>query len=134
MCEQASDAAVGYCDPIGLSPQLPHTIDPRSQRLCVDSCGGHAGNGRKMSKQEITQPPSRFRTVVGLIRSLGLALAFKNVAQNLMVYPVHVSTRKSFGLMTRKLSVTESRKRFQFLGTLSRKKSSVASANCPHVA
>jgi hypothetical protein len=51
-----------------------------------------------------------------------------------VVYPVHVSTRKSFGLMTRKLSVTESRKLLQFLGTLSRKKSSVASANCPHVA
>ena len=50
------------------------------------------------------------------------------------IYPVHVSTRKSFGLMTRKLSVTESRKLLQFLGTLSRKKSSVASANCPHVA
>src|ERR1019366_9353706 len=51
-----------------------------------------------------------------------------------ILYPVYVRTRKSFGLMTRKLSVTESRKRFQFLGTLSRKKSSVASANCPHVA
>ena len=51
-----------------------------------------------------------------------------------LIYPVHVSTRKSFGLMTRKLSVTESRKLLQFLGTLSRKKSSVASANCPHVA
>jgi hypothetical protein len=50
------------------------------------------------------------------------------------VYPVQVRTRKSFGLMTRKLSVTESRKLPQFLGTLSRKKSSVASANCPHVA
>src|SRR6202035_4723546 len=50
------------------------------------------------------------------------------------IYPVHVSTRKSFGLMTRKLSVTESRKLLQFLGTLSRKKSSVTSANCPHVA
>ena len=50
------------------------------------------------------------------------------------VYPVHLRTRKSFGLMTRKLSVTESRKLAQFLGTLSRKKSSVASAKCPHVA
>ena len=46
MCEQASDAAVGYCDPIGLSPQLPHTIDPRSQRLCVNSCGGKFTNCR----------------------------------------------------------------------------------------
>jgi hypothetical protein len=51
-----------------------------------------------------------------------------------VVYPVHVRTRKSFGLMTRKLSVTESRKLAQFLGTLSRKKLSMASAKCPHVA
>src|SRR5208283_42347 len=50
------------------------------------------------------------------------------------IYPVHVTTRKSFGLMTRKLSVTRSRHLRQFLGILSRKKSSVASANCPHVA
>ena len=53
---------------------------------------------------------------------------------NKYVYPVHVTTRKSFGLMTRKLSVTRSRHLRQFLGILSRKKSSVASANCPHVA
>ena len=46
---------------------------------------GKAGNGREMSKQGITQPPSRFRRIVGLIRSLVLALASKNVAQNLMV-------------------------------------------------
>ncbi len=51
-----------------------------------------------------------------------------------VVYPVHVTTRKSFGLMTRKLSVTKSRHLRQFLGILSRKKSSVASANCTHVA
>src|SRR5208283_2837251 len=49
-------------------------------------------------------------------------------------YPVHVRTRKSFGLMTRTLSVTESRKLPQFLGTLSREKSSGASANCRRVA
>ncbi len=30
------------------------------------------------------------------------------------VYPVHVMTRKSFGLMTRKLSVTESQRSAQF--------------------
>ena len=51
-----------------------------------------------------------------------------------VLYPVHVTIRKSFGLMTRKLSVTKSRHLRQFLGTFSRKKSSVASANCPHVA
>src|SRR5450759_2066356 len=46
-----------------------------------------------------------------------------------MVYPAHVTTRKSFGLMTRKLSVTESHRLAQFRGTFSRRKPSVASAN-----
>src|ERR1019366_10507435 len=60
---------------------------------------------------------------------------FRSVLEkNFSLYSVHVRTRKSFGLMTRKLSVTESRKVSQFLGTLSRKKSCVAPANCPHVA
>ena len=43
-------------------------------------------------------------------------------------------TRKSFGLMTRKLSVTESQRSAQFRGTVSRRKPSVASANWAHVA
>src|ERR1039457_4685972 len=50
------------------------------------------------------------------------------------VYPVHVTTRKSFGLMTRKLSVTESHRSAQFRETFSRKKPSVASANWAQVA
>ena len=45
------------------------------------------------------------------------------------LYPVQAITRKSFRDMTRKLSVTESHRLAQFRGTLSRKKSSVASAN-----
>ena len=51
-----------------------------------------------------------------------------------VLYPVHVMTRKSFGLMTRKLSVTESQRSAQFRGTVSRRKPSVASANWAHVA
>ena len=51
-----------------------------------------------------------------------------------LVYPVHVMTRKSFGLMTRKLSVTESQRSAQFPGTFSRRKLSVASANWAQVA
>src|ERR1019366_841844 len=43
------------------------------------------------------------------------------------VYPVHVTTRKSLGLMMRKLSVTESQRSAQFRGTFSRRKPSVAS-------
>src|ERR1035437_4415474 len=45
------------------------------------------------------------------------------------VYSVQAITRKSFRDMTRKLSVTQSHRLAQFRGTLSRKKSSVASAN-----
>jgi hypothetical protein len=45
------------------------------------------------------------------------------------VYPVHVTTRKSFGLMTRKLSVTESQNSAQLRGTFSRRKLSASSAN-----
>ena len=47
-------------------------------------------------------------------------------AERFIVYPVHAKTRKSFGEMTRKLSVTESQIAAQFLGTLSRRKSRVA--------
>ena len=50
------------------------------------------------------------------------------------LYLVHLITRNSFGLMTRKLSVTESQRSAQFRGTFSRRKLSVASANWAHVA
>src|ERR1019366_6752956 len=50
------------------------------------------------------------------------------------LYPVHVTTRKSLGLMIRKLSVTESQMSAQFRGTFSRRKLSVASANWAQVA
>ena len=49
-------------------------------------------------------------------------------------YPVHAITRKSLGDMTRKLSVTESHRSAQFRGTVSRRKSRVASANWVQVA
>ena len=54
--------------------------------------------------------------------------------KRILVYPVHVMTRKSFGLMTRKLSVTESQRSAQFPGTFPRRKLSVASANWAQVA
>jgi hypothetical protein len=50
------------------------------------------------------------------------------------IYPVHVMTRKFLGETTRKLSVTESQKCSQLRGTCSRRKPSVASANCAQVA
>ena len=58
----------------------------------------------------------------------------KKVVPVLHLYPVHVMTRKSFGLMMRKLSVTESQRSAQFPGTFSRRKLSVASANWAQVA
>ena len=63
-----------------------------------------------------------------------LALTSSSKPARISLYPVHVMTRKSFGLMTRKLSVTESQKSAQFRGTVSRRKPSVASANWAHVA
>jgi hypothetical protein len=50
------------------------------------------------------------------------------------VYPVHAITRKSFGDITRKLSVTVLLYLSQCRGTLSRRKSKVASANSLQVA
>lgn len=52
----------------------------------------------------------------------------------LKLYPVQARTRKSFGFMTRKLSVTESQNSGQHLGTFLRRKSSAASANSRYVA
>src|SRR5450756_1569158 len=59
---------------------------------------------------------------------------FRNSTDFPIIYPVHVITRKSLGLMTRKLSVTESHRSAQFRGTFSRRKPSVASANWAQVA
>src|ERR1700758_2682022 len=67
-----------------------------------------------------------------IIRRLAEALPVHVGADD--VYPVHVMTRKSFGEMTRKLSLTESQKCAQLRGTCSRRKPSVASANCAQVA
>jgi len=81
--------------------------------------------------------------VVALLQTAKtLKTAYKNVQAELArcgahthgVYPVHATTRKSLGDMTRKLSVTESRRSAQLRGTFSRRKSSVASANWAHVA
>jgi hypothetical protein len=66
----------------------------------------------------------------GFLRTARTVSALRLIA----VYSAHVRTRKSFGLMTRKLSVTESQNCGQFLGTFSRRKSSVASANSRYVA
>ena len=51
-----------------------------------------------------------------------------------IIYPVHAKTRKSFGLMTRKLSVTELHRSAQFCGTFSRKKVRTSPAKSRDVA
>ena len=60
--------------------------------------------------------------------------SFSAIGELIKVYTAHARTRKSFGLMTRKLSVTESQKLSQFLGTFSRRNVSAASANSRYVA
>src|ERR1700677_4349644 len=49
------------------------------------------------------------------------------------IYPVHPISRKSLGEIIRKLSVTESQSSAHLLGTSSRRKTRVASANSPRV-
>ncbi len=52
----------------------------------------------------------------------------------MILYPVHARTRKSFGSMTRKLSVTELQNSCQFCGTSLRRKLSTSPANSLEVA
>ena len=55
-------------------------------------------------------------------------LGFEFPVAAFVIYPVHARSRKTFGSMTRKLSVTESRNSGQRLGTCSRRKVRTASA------
>ena len=90
---------------------------------------GPPGKGREPQRRA-KEPPVRMSTI-----REGLIANYINFQRgSYFVYPVHVTTRKSFGLMMRKLSVTESRNRGQFRGTLSRRNPSVASANWAQVA
>ena len=64
----------------------------------------------------------------------GACLFSKRLERGRFIYLVHLKTRKSPGLMTRKLSVTELRNSGQFRGTCSRRNPSVALANWVQVA
>ena len=88
--------------------------------------------GLKPSSRRI--PRERLLTSEELARTWRAAEMMGTYGRHVQLYPVHVMTRKSFGLMTRKLSVTESQRSAQFPGTFSRRKLSVASANCAQVA
>src|SRR5450759_4992654 len=74
------------------------------------------------------QQTSRPKTMICAVKFFDLEIC------QFEIYPVHVTTRKSLGLMMRKLSVTESQRSAQFRGTFSRRKPSVASANWAQVA
>ena len=87
---------------------------------------------------EPTENLSRYRLLQFIGRWFGPRYIVNGAVKILFgqksLYPVHVMTRKSFGLMMRKLSVTESQRSAQFPGTFSRRKLSVASANWAQVA
>src|SRR5438552_2717180 len=80
------------------------------------------------------QPPHHIPTLPTPPEPLALQARVVVGRLPIFLYPVHLITRNSFGLMTRKLSVIESQRSAQFRGTLSRRKLSVASANWAQVA
>src|SRR5450830_1540795 len=88
------------------------------------------GNHRMETFLEQTPYVDRACRLFKPLENLGLKLSVTKI----IVYPVHDITRKSLGLMMRKLSVTESQSSAQFRGTFSRRKPSVASANWAQVA
>jgi len=93
--------------------------------------GGQDGVPPRPAEEFAAAPPRIPRAALDGVRTrriIAVCLDF------ILVYPVHATTRKSLGDMTRKLSVTESRRSAQRRGTFSRRKSSVASANWAHVA
>jgi len=78
----------------------------------------------------------RFWQPVALANSVeaGKARAVRVMSEDLTLYPVHLMTRNSAGMITRKLSETVSRNVAQFRGTFSRRNPSVASAKSAQVA
>jgi hypothetical protein len=103
-----------------------------AQLLCT-SRGGISSSGRPARQ---TQPYAikmlEFEFPTGTAVELTRFLA-ECSPKTPLIYPVHVTTRKSFGLMTRKLSVTESQNSAQLRGTFSHRKLSAASANWAQV-
>jgi lipoprotein-anchoring transpeptidase ErfK/SrfK len=86
------------------------------------------------SAQDGAELPAHLRRQVVEFRTTEAAGTIIVDTPNTYLYLVHLITRNSFGLMTRKLSVTESQRSAQLRGTFSRRKLSVASANWAHVA
>ena len=83
----------------------------------------------------------RFDDIAGCLRTPGggcsrqtIIVIKGNDVRTRLIYPVHARTRKSFGFMTRKLSVTESQSSGQFCGTSLRRKVSTSPANSLEVA
>src|ERR1700751_1346288 len=75
-----------------------------------------------ISKEVLSQRPADYQKWVEAFarnHNIPIEWAERGVRKEEYVYPVHVTTRKSLGLMTRKLSVTESQKSAQLRGTFS---------------
>ena len=101
-------------------------------------CRHHLSNGRRQGRYwivgDINNVPGRSLYVRLHGPDKGNGAAGKWTDYVALLYLVHAITRKSLGDMTRKLSVTESHRSAQFRGTVSRRKSRVASANWVQVA
>ena len=82
----------------------------------ASQCGKTCERGPNASFRPATVAARRSRRTGGSL----CPASYHNTAQ--LLYPYALRTRKSAGLMTRKLSVTESQKMAQFFGTSTRRK------------
>ena len=124
--------------PLLLTPTPKAGLDKvRDKNLRPRDAKPFSGFSPHDRKQHMSDAADEIAEIARLLPSLPPTARSRRptaAAINFKLYPVHVMTRKSFGLMTRKLSVTESQRSAQFPGTFSRRKLSVASANWAQVA
>ena len=98
-------------EPERMSTRFGHYLRWRSDRL------SSTGQRIEASASRLAEPP--------------VALTRDRLEE--FLYPVQPRSRKSLGEIIRKLSVTESQSSAHLLGTSSRRKTRVASANSPRV-
>jgi NAD(P)-dependent dehydrogenase (short-subunit alcohol dehydrogenase family) len=100
-------------------------IGSAAVRAFLDRGYNAVATSRNVSKSKELPSSSKLALVDGDIGEAATAAK---------VYPVHARIRKSFGSMTRKLSVTESQSSSQFCGTSLHRKLSTSPANSLEVA